>query len=112
MGIVREYVEQEPSRGEIDAITEPLVLEFGAPWCGYCRQMQPLLEELLAQYPDVRHIKIEDGRGRRLGRTFAVKRWPTLVFLKSGQEVARTVRPQRLTEIREGLEASLAPVYP
>jgi thioredoxin 1 len=41
----------------------------------------------------VRHIRVEDGRGRPLGRSFRVKLWPTLVFLKDGKEVARLVRP-------------------
>jgi thioredoxin 1 len=37
----------------------------------------------------VRHVKVEDGSGRRLGRSFGVKLWPTLVFLRDGREVAR-----------------------
>ena len=41
----------------------------------------------------MRHIKIEDGSGRPLGRSFRVKLWPTLVFLRDGVEVARVVRP-------------------
>lgn len=41
----------------------------------------------------MRHLKIEDGPGRRLGRFFRVKLWPTLVFLQDGEEVARLVRP-------------------
>ncbi len=39
------------------------------------------------------HIKIEDGRGKPLGRSFRVKLWPTLVLLQDGVEVARVVRP-------------------
>lgn len=109
MGYTREYGLQEPSRSEIDAIDGSLVLEFGAPWCGYCREMQPMLESLLAQHPELRHIKIEDGRGRRLGRTFTVKLWPTLIFLKNGREMARAVRPHSLTDLRNGLDALLAP---
>ncbi|HEX5514805.1 MAG TPA: thioredoxin family protein, partial [Gammaproteobacteria bacterium] len=48
-------------------------------------------------------IKIEDGRGRRLGRTFGVKLWPTLIFLRHGQEVARLVRPTDEAAIEQAL---------
>jgi len=93
MTMNRDYAEAEPSRAEVDALEVPTVLEFGSPWCGYCRRAQPLLQEAFAHHPEVHHIKIEDGPGRRLGRSFGVKLWPTLVFLREGQEVERLVRP-------------------
>jgi thioredoxin 1 len=51
--------------------------------------------------PDLRHIKVEDGPGRRLGRTFRVKLWPTLILMRDGQEVGRLVRPGSTREIGE-----------
>ena len=93
MGLNPVYADIEPSRSQIDQIAEPIVLEFGAPWCGHCLAAQPLLAGSLAAYPGVRHIRIEDGPGRRLGRSFTVKLWPTLIFLRQGSEVARLVRP-------------------
>jgi len=93
----------EPSREEIDALAGPAVIEFGAAHCGHCRAAQPLIAEALAQHPAVRHIKVEDGPGRRLGRSFRVKLWPTLVFLQQGDEVARLVRPGDVQAIEEAL---------
>jgi thioredoxin 1 len=52
----------------------------------------------------VRHIKVEDASGKRLGRAFGVKLWPTLVFLKDGEESARLVRPTGVAEISEALQ--------
>ena len=49
------------------------------------------------------HVKVEDGPGRRLGRSFGIKLWPTLVFLKDGVEVARLVRPHQPREIAQTL---------
>lgn len=93
----------EPTRGEIDALAGPLVVEFGAPWCGHCRAAQPLIAAALVAHPRVRHLKVEDGPGRRLGRSFAVKLWPTLVFLRAGREVARLVRPADAAAIAQAL---------
>lgn len=82
----------------------PVVLEFGTGWCGVCRRAQPLIVAGLATRSDVAHIKIEDGSGRRLGRLFRVKLWPTLVFLKDGKEQARVVRPQSVESIKTALD--------
>jgi len=79
------------------------VLEFGSPWCGYCRRAQPLIAEALADHAGVRHIKIADASGKRLGRSFGVKLWPTLVFLKDGKEISRLVRPREAKAISDAL---------
>jgi thioredoxin 1 len=97
------YEAVEPRREEIDAIQGPALIEFGSPWCGYCRAAQPLLEGALAPHPGVRHIRIADASGRRLGRSFKVKLWPTLVFMRDGAEVARLVRPGDAGAIGEAL---------
>ena len=102
------YAAREPTRAEVDALPGPTLLEFGAPWCGHCQAAQPLLASALAAQPDLRHLKIEDGSGRRLGRSFRVKLWPTLIVVAGGQEIARVVRPTSAAAIRD-LLAQLAP---
>lgn len=100
MGMTKAYAAQEPTRAEVDALEGATVLEFGSVNCGYCRVAQPLLEQAFAGHPEVQHIKVEDGSGRRLGRSFGVKLWPTFVFLKDGREVARLVRPLKLDAVK------------
>ena len=99
MSYTRSYATTEPSRVEVDTLAGVSVVEFGAPWCGHCIAAQPLLEAALARHPDVRHLKIEDGRGRPLGRSFRIKLWPTLVLLRDGEEQARVVRPVTADEL-------------
>lgn len=98
-----EYAAVAPDRKEIDALREPTVLEFGTGWCGYCRGAQSVIAEAFAAHQGIRHLKIEDGPGRPLGRSFRVKLWPTLVLLREGVEVARIVRPGSAEEIAEAL---------
>lgn len=87
------YREEVPSREEIDQRPGRLVVEFGANWCGHCQQLSPTVEDILAAADDVTHLRVADGKGKRLGRSFQVKLWPTLVFLRDGEEIAKLVRP-------------------
>jgi thioredoxin 1 len=89
----------EPTRAEVDALEGRTLLEFGATWCGYCQAAQPDIREALAAHPQLRHLKIEDGKGRPLGRSFGVKLWPTLILMNDGKEVARVVRPRSVGEV-------------
>ena len=110
MTMTTRWEAAEPSRADVDAMTGATVLEFGTPWCCFCRAAQPLIAQAFGGHPQVRHLKIEDGRGRRLGRTFGVKLWPTLVFLRDGREVARLVRPADASAVGQALSAiDLAP---
>ena len=93
MGLNATFVSIEPMRSEIDALSGPALLEFGTSWCGHCQAAQALIAEAFADHPNVRHIRVEDGKGRPLGRSFGVKLWPSLIFLKDGKEIERLVRP-------------------
>ena len=103
------FAAAEPSRAEIDALAGPALIEFGTGWCGWCRAAQPLIDAAFDAHPGVRHLKVEDGRGRPLGRSFGVKLWPTLVFLRDGREVERLVRPDDAGEIGRALARIDAP---
>lgn len=93
----------EPTRAEIDALVGPAVVEFGATWCSHCQAAKPLVDAAFAGHSGIRLIWVEDGKGRPLGRTFGVKLWPTLIFLKNGQEVERLVRPSDADAIAQAL---------
>jgi len=94
---------------EAEKAKVPVLVVFGANWCGICQSAQRTIGEALATHAPLRHLKIEDGRGRPLGRSFGIKLWPTLVMLRDGREVARVVRPGGTREIAEALERLDAP---
>lgn len=100
MPYIAHYSASAPERAALDTAA-PLLLEFGVDWCPHCQNAQPAIAQALAAYPALTHIKVEDGAGRRLGRGFRVKLWPTLILLQHGVELGRVVRPLAEAEVAD-----------
>ncbi|WP_421854940.1 thioredoxin family protein [Marinomonas sp.] len=101
IGFNSEYAETAPSLDEINDLQGLVLLEFGAPWCGHCQASKAAVEEVMKEHPKQFHIKIFDGKGKRLGRQFGVKLWPTLILLRNGREIERLVRFTSAEEVRD-----------
>lgn len=93
MGYTPDFLADAPGRAEVEALPGSTLLEFGAPWCGHCQRAQASIAAALGAHAGLRHLKVEDGPGRPLGRSFRVKLWPTLILLRDGAELGRVVRP-------------------
>jgi len=104
-GFNPEYSEDAPSLEDIETSSGVVILEFGAPWCGHCQAALPVIKDVVQNatkdHPELVHIKVFDGKGKRLGRQFGVKLWPTLVVLKNGQEQKRAVRVTSTEEVKQ-----------
>lgn len=96
--------EEAPTRAEVEKTQGFVLLEFGTEWCGYCRAIAPQVRNLLAEHSSVRHVKVEDGPGRPLGRSFHVRLWPSFVFLKDGVAQNQLARPSA-RELRDAFAA-------
>jgi thioredoxin 1 len=105
MPFTPHYEELTLTRADVDAMTGPVVIEFGASWCGICGAFTPKARTAFEGHPEVNHIRVEDGPGKKLGRSFRVKLWPTFVFMKDGQVLQTSVRPTSADEVIRGLEA-------
>ena len=101
--MIPPYTPNTLTHEEAQALPGATVLEFGTNWCTWCQGAQPAIAQALQGLPGLTHLKIEDGKGRPLGRTYGVKLWPTLIFLKDGREVARVVRPDAGPALRDAL---------
>jgi thioredoxin 1 len=99
---------QAPLRAELDKRPGLLLLEFGTGWCGHCRAAQPAITSWLTGQIGIDHLRIEDGPGRALGRSFRVRMWPTLILLRDGRELARVVRPLVPADLAGVLDPALA----
>ena len=88
------YRVSNPDPAEVEAMPGLVLLDFGTDWCGHCMAARTAVDAWVRDRTDIDHLRIEDGRGRPLGRAYRVKLWPTLVLLRDGRELARVVRPR------------------
>jgi thioredoxin 1 len=89
----------EPTRGEVDALAGLTLLEFGTSWCPHCQAAQPYIAQVLKAHEGLRHVRVEDGPARPLGRSFGVKLWPTLILMENGVQKMQVVRPRSVAQI-------------
>lgn len=107
MPFATAFTDPVPSPEDLADLPGTVAVEFGVDWCPHCQGAQPLLRDALQDRRDITHIKIEDGPGRKLGRHFKVKLWPTLVVLRNGEEIGRVTRPQSAQEVEEQLPVGI-----
>lgn len=101
------YQTAQPTPAEVAALPGLTVLEFGTDWCPICQAARADIDAGLGD-ADLQHLRVEDGPGRPLGRSFRIKLWPTLVFLRDGVEVARVVRPTRAEQVASALAQAVS----
>ena len=105
---LQAHTTNHPTRAAVEAMRGNVVIEFGVDWCPHCQRaagpVAAVLGAAVAQAAGApQYLRLEDERTRPLGRSFNVKRWPTLLFLQDGVEVARVVRPTTAAEVVAGL---------
>jgi len=100
-GFNADYEEETATFQQISELQGNTVLEFGAPWCAHCQAAMLAVKEVLTEHTELSHIKVYDGKGKQLGRSFKVKLWPTLILLRNGHEIGRIVRPLNTSQIRQ-----------
>jgi thioredoxin 1 len=78
----------------------PVVVDFDAPWCGPCRVMTPILEELAAERDDVRFVKLDVDSNQTTVARYGVMSMPTFMVFDGGEPVLTLVgsRPKRKLE--------------
>ena len=103
LNITKSIFEKEVISSEI-----PVVLDFWATWCGPCKMLSPILDELAAEYSDrARFCKVNVDDELELSARFGIASIPTLIFFKNGEILKKTVGYREKDELEEMLKELL-----
>jgi len=97
-------VTDQTFKSEVLDFPGPVLLEFFAPWCGYCQRLAPLLDQIASEYAGrVKFAKLNVDKNFHTASQYAIKSTPTLFFFKEGRLVARLLGAQPRGEIERHL---------
>ena len=86
---------------------ENVVVDFWAEWCGPCRMVGPVIEELAKEYSNVQFAKLNTDEASDIASRYGIRSIPTLLFFKNGEMVQQLVGAYPKGKIAEKLEAAL-----
>ena len=85
------YINRNNFKEEVLSSDKPVLLDFWAPWCGPCRMLSPIVEDIAQNHPEVKVAKVNVDDENELAAQFGVMSIPTLVVMKNGEIVNRAV---------------------
>jgi thioredoxin 1 len=95
-------------QAEVLEADQPVLVDFWAPWCGPCRVVAPVLEEIAAERPDLKIVKLNIDDNQQTAAQFQVLSIPTLILFKHGQVAKKVIGAYPKRKLEAELEPALA----
>ena len=95
-------------QAEVLESEQPVLVDFWAPWCGPCRVVGPVLEEIAAERDDLRIVKLNVDENQQTAASFQVLSIPTMILFKNGQVAKKVIGAYPKKRLESELESSLS----
>ena len=102
MGVLK--ITSENFKSEVLESSQKVLIDFCADWCGPCKMMGPVVEEIAEEHSDVKVVKIDVDNAEDIAIKYQIMSIPTLVVVKDGQEVNRSIGLISKEKIEELIE--------
>ncbi|HIS14586.1 MAG TPA: thioredoxin [Candidatus Ornithospirochaeta stercorigallinarum] len=86
-----EHINENQFKSVVLESEKPVLVDFFAKWCGPCRQMSPILEQVSEERSDVKIVKVDVDENQNLAAEYGVMSIPTLIYFKGGKAVSQAV---------------------
>src|ERR687886_3002892 len=94
-------------QAEVIESDQPVLVDFWAPWCGPCRVVAPVLEEIAAERPDLKIVKLNVDENQQTAAQFDVLSIPTMILFKNGQVAKKVIGAYPKKRLESELEPAL-----
>jgi thioredoxin 1 len=101
-------VTDDSFQAEVIESENPVLVDFWAPWCGPCRMVAPVLEEIADERPDLRIAKLNVDENQQTAAQFEVLSIPTLILFRNGQIAKKVIGAYPKKRLEAELEPALA----
>lgn len=94
-----EHINENQFKSVVLESEKPVLVDFYATWCGPCRQMSPILEQVSEERSDVKIVKVDVDENQNLAAEYGVMSIPTLIYFKGGKAVSQAVGARSKTSL-------------